>query len=73
MLLTYASSPSYVSTNTQPQSDCFLPTVQWQLTDDMDVDDDCDDSTAVAVTGRAFCMVSSSFVFTTAALLCVIM
>ena len=65
---------TYVSTNTQPQSDCFLPTVQWQFTDDMDVDDDCDDSTAVAVTGRAsFCMVSSSFVFTTAALLCVIM
>ena len=63
---------TYVSTNTQPQSDCFLPTVQSQLTDDMDVDDDCDDSTAVTTGGAGFCIATSSFVFAAAALLCVI-
>ena len=63
---------TYVSPNSQPQSDCFLPTVQSQLTDDMDVDDDCDDSTAVTTGGAGFCMATSSFVFAAVALLCVI-
>lgn len=40
-LLTYISD-----VNSQPQSNCFLPTVQSQLTDDMDVNDDCYDFTA---------------------------
>ena len=64
---------TYVSSNIQPQSNCFLPTTQFQLTDDMDVDDgDCDDSTEVAITGGAFHMTMSSFVFTAAVLLCAI-
>ena len=63
---------TYVSSNIQPQSNCFLPTTQSQLTDEMDIDDDeCDDFTADA-TGGAFCMAASSFVFTAAALLCAI-
>ena len=62
---------TYVSPNTQPQSNCFLPTRQSQLISDMNVDDDCVDFTADA-NGGAFCMAASSFVFAAAALLCVI-
>ena len=69
--LTHICLLTYVSANIQPQSNCFLPTVQFQVTNDMDIDDEYDDLNAGD--GGAFSVVASSFVLTAATLLCFIM
>ena len=45
--LTHICLLTYVSANIQPQSNCFLPTVQFQVTNDTDIDDECDDFSGV--------------------------